>query len=164
MATSKKFAFSPDDFNEFHVLKIPFLLYLVLIYLNKYFLLVILPSIGGGDLSAIVKWFKIDLLMMTSCLPALVLLVASLYRIPNPKKWPKPIWEKGQLLLLISSIMDFVILASYVALDWRILDTGLMVLLAIDVAIFVYLLRSTYLKEMFKEFPEEVEKNNLKKE
>lgn len=155
---AKKFIYTPDDFNEFHVLKIPFLLYLVLIYLNKYFLLVVLPSIGGGDLTAIVKWFKIDLLMMTSCLPALALLVASLYRIPNPKKWPKPIWLKGRILLLISSAMDFVILASYIALEWRMLDTGMVVLLAIDVAIFIYLLRSNYLKEMFKEFPEEIEK------
>jgi hypothetical protein len=158
MANPKKFLFSPDDFNEFHVLKIPFLLYLVLIYLNKYFLLVVLPSIGGGDLTAIVRWFKIDWLMMISCLPALALLVASLYRIPTPKKLPKLVWEKGRLLLLISSALDFVILASYVALDWRILDTGLAALLAIDVAIAVYLLRSNYLKEMFKEFPEEVEK------
>jgi len=158
MATSKKFIFSPDDFNEFHVLKIPFLLYFVLIYLNKYFLLVVLPSIGAGDLTAIIRWFKIDWLMMMSCLPALALLVASLYRIPTPKKLPKLVWEKGLILLLISSAMDFVILASYIALERRILDTGLIILLAVDVAIFVYLLRSKYLKEMFKEFPEEVEK------
>jgi len=96
--------------------------------------------------------------MMMSCLPALALLVASLYRIPTPKKLPKLVWEKGLILLLISSAMDLVILASYIALERRILDTGLIILLEVDVAIFVYLLRSKYLKEMFKEFPEEVEK------
>lgn len=158
MANPKKFIFSPDDFNEFHVLKIPALLYFILIYLNKYFLLVVLPSIGGGDLNAIAKWFKIDLLMMTSCFPALVVLIVSLYRMPAHIKWAKGWWEKSRILLMISSAMDFAILASYVALERRILDTGLMVLLAINVAIIVYLLRSEYLKEMFKEFPEEVEK------
>ncbi len=157
---AKKFIYTPDDLNGLNVLKIPFSFYFILIYLNKYFLLVVLPvlALGGLDLSAIAKWFKIDLLMMTSCFPALAVLIVSLYRMPTHIKWAKAWWEKSGILLMISSAMDFAILASYVALERRILDTGLMVLLAIDVAIIVYLLRSEYLKEMFKEFPEEVEK------
>lgn len=155
---AKKFTFSPDDFNQFNVLKIPFSFYLMLIYLNKYFLLVVLPSIGGGDLSAIAKWFRIDLLMMTSCFPALAVLVVSLYRMPTHQKWAQAWWEKGGVLLIISSAMDLIILSSYVFLEKRILDTGLVTLLAINVGIIVYLLRSKYLKEMFREFPEEIEK------
>jgi hypothetical protein len=158
---AKKFIYTPDDFNEFHVLKIPFLLYFVLFYLNKYFLLVIfpgLPVIGGADFSAIAKWFKIDWLMMMSCLPALAVLIASLYRIPTPKKFPKLIWNKGLILLLISSAMDLIVLSSYVILERRVFDLGTFILLLINVGIIVYLLRSKYLKEMFKEFPEELEK------
>ncbi len=155
---AKKFIYTPDDFNEFHVLKIPVLLYFVLLYLNKYFLLVVLPSIGAGDLTAIVRWFKIDALMMMSCFPALAVLIASLYRIPTPKKFPILIWNKGLILLLISSAMDLIVLSSYVILERRIFDLGTFVLLLINVGIIVYLLRSKYLKQMFKEFPEELEK------
>jgi hypothetical protein len=155
---AKKFVFSPDDFNQYNVLKIPSSLYLMLIYLNKYFLLVVLPSIGAGDLSAIVKWFKIDLLMMTSCFPALAVLIAALYRIPSPHKWAKPVWKNGGFLLMISSAMDLIILSIYIVLERRIADTPLIALLAINVGIIIYLLRSAYIKEMFKEFPEEVAK------
>jgi len=158
MSNPKKFIFSPTDFNEHHVLKAPSLFILVLLYLNKYFLLVVLPSIGGGDLSVVSKWFKIDALMMTSCLPALAVLIALLYRIPTAKEWAKTIWKNGLVLLLLSIAMDFVILSTYIAIDKRILDTGTIILLLIDAAIMAYLFRSPYLKEMFKEFPEESEK------
>jgi len=158
MSNPKKFIFSPTDFNEHHVLKAPSLFILVLLYLNKYFLLVVLPSIGGGDLSVVSKWFKIDALMMTSCLPALAVLIALLYRMPTAKEWAKTIWKNGLVLLLLSIAMDFVILSTYIAIDKRILDTGTIILLLIDAAIMAYLFRSPYLKEMFKEFPEESEK------
>ncbi|MEY3218895.1 MAG: hypothetical protein RIT27_252 [Pseudomonadota bacterium] len=158
MSNPKKFIFSPIDFNEHHVLKAPSLLVLVLIYLNKYFLLVVLPSVGGGDLSVIAKWFKIDAVMMLSCLPALAVLIALLYRMPPVKQWAKTIWEHGWVLLLLSSAMDFIVLTTYVYIDKRILDTGTIILMLIDVAIMVYLIRSAYLKEMFKEFPEDIEK------
>lgn len=157
---AKKFAFSPDDFNQFNVLKIPFSIYLMLIYLNKYFLLVVLPALtlGSLDLSAIAKWFRIDLLMMTSCFPALVVLIVSLYRMPAHIKWAKTWWEKSRNLLMISSAMDLLILSSYIVLEKRLLDIGLAILLAINIGIIVYLMKSEYLKEMFKEFPEEIEK------
>jgi hypothetical protein len=155
---AKKFIFSPDDFNEYQVLKIPSLLYLILIYLNKYFLIVVLPSIGAGDLTVIAKWFKIDVLMMLSCFPALAVLIASLYRIPTPKKFPKLIWNKGLILLTISSALDLIVLGSYVILERRVFDLGTLVLLLINAGIIVYLWKSKYLKEMFKEFPEEIEK------
>lgn len=155
---AKKFIFSPDDFNEYQVLKIPPLLYLILIYLNKYFLIVVLPSIGAGDLSVIAKWFKIDALMMLSCFPALAVLIASLYRIPTPKKFPKLIWNNGLILLTISSVLDLLILGSYVILERRVFDLGTLILLLINAGIIVYLWKSEYLKEMFKEFPEEIDK------
>lgn len=155
---AKKFIFSPDDFNEYQVLKIPSLLYLILIYLNKYFLIVVLPSIGAGDLTVIAKWFKIDALMMLSCFPALAVLIASLYRTPTPKKLPKLIWNKGLILLTISSALDLIVLGSYVILERRVFDLGTLVLLLINAGIIVYLWKSKYLKEMFKEFPEEIEK------
>ncbi len=155
---AKKFIFSPDDFNEYQVLKIPSLLYLILIYLNKYFLIVVLPSIGAGDLTVIAKWFKIDALMMLSCFPALAVLIASLYRAPTLKKLPKLIWNKGLILLTISSALDLIVLGSYVILERRVFDLGTLVLLLINAGIIVYLWKSKYLKEMFKEFPEEIEK------
>lgn len=159
MSNPKKFIFSPIDFNEHHVLKAPSLFILVLLYLNKYFLLVVLPNMPMmGNMNEIVKWFKIDFLMMASCLPALAVLIALLYRTIPVKEWAKKIWKNGLILLLLSIAMDLVILSTYAAIDKRILDTGTVILLLIDAAIMAYLFRSPYLKEMFKEFPEEPEK------
>jgi hypothetical protein len=151
--TMTKYRF--EDYNEYNVLKIPLLLILVNIYLLKQFLIFALPMIS--TIPFLVKFahqqFSIPLVL--SGIPALLMIVAMLRRIPKTRsRILRKIWGWGKTLLLSSLVLEMGFIILYIVLGLKTFNETSLIFLYLDLVFIIYLLKSQRVRDVFAEFPE----------
>jgi len=149
----------PQDIDDNGALRVRLTLWVVLIFLNRHLLLLVLGAVSvyvgsrsgidaagfAGLLSG--PWF------MAACLPAFPVLCVALLRRPTAGSLPRLLWRSGLPLLLAAAATDAVLLA--VRLYQRPQDFTLLHVSAavLDVYVAMYLLRSRYVRALFRDFP-----------
>lgn len=149
--------YSLEDFDQYHVLKIPLLLWLSTFYLLKYPLLYALPAVPAmGSAEYLTKFVIAHFhwsLLVFSCLPAALVLVAMMRRRPTAGAAVRRIWTYGRGLLLLAVVADLSIQAALIVGQQQKLSEYVLVIGYLDVMLWLYLWRSRRVREVFKQFP-----------
>lgn len=153
--------YSPEDFDRNFVLKPSPGLILLMFYAARHFLFVLLaynPSPRLGSAFSFLQHYATPTSLLFG-LPALLVIVAWVQRIPNAKGIWRAIWRQGKWLLSLSILSHFAflvysagpdILGSYVLTDSARLAV---VILGVDVLSLYYLWRSPRVSDVFADFP-----------
>lgn len=153
----KKPRYKLEDFNQYHVLKIPHLFFVIGVYLLKYPILILLPWIpmmgNASYLTGFVNRHIHWTLLIFSCVPAALMLVAGVRRTPKASVQTRWIWAHGRSLLLFALAADLVILAGLILGHRQKLSEYALIVGYLDVMFIVYVWRSQRLREVFKQFP-----------
>lgn len=147
--------YSFEDYNEYSVLKIPFLLVLVNIYLLKQLLIFVLPMISS--IPFLVKFahqhFSIALLL--SSIPAALVIVGMLRRVPKTRsriiRW---IWRQGRMLLLFNLVLEVSFIILFIGLGIEKFNEVSLTFIYLDVVLIIFLVKSQQMQDVFAEFPE----------
>jgi hypothetical protein len=146
-------------YDENLVLKVPAMLWLVILYGIRHFLFVGFAKLMPMDIVTI-PWinFQTSPFFMLADLPAALVLFAIGHRVPNGQNFMRRVWKSGRWLLLasyVASITLFSCLNKDVLADpssWDFPDAMLVAMM--DVVIVAYLLRSERVRDVFRDFPD----------
>ncbi len=145
--------YSFEDYNEDNVLKIPYLLVVLNIYLLKQFVIFLLPMISSIPYFKILAHEQFHIALLTSSLPAVFVMISMIRRVPSTKSvlliW---FWKNGSNLLLFSLISELLLLSLFIKFEVLQLYGMNLMFIYIDVVFIVYLLRSTRVRDVFAEF------------
>ncbi|MDJ0807814.1 MAG: DUF2919 family protein [Gammaproteobacteria bacterium] len=162
---TKQLLYRPQDFTEDGVLRIGFLLWAVLVFLNRHLILLLFGAVtsfvGGrfgldsSGLNALYSnpWF------LLSGLPAVAVLIAALRRDRKAGGIIRRLWRHGRWLLLISAGVDLLLLITLGMLTRA--DINLLHILGgvLDSYVLLYLYRSAWVRVRFADFPAAQEKS-----
>ncbi len=160
MAVTDKI-YTPDDYNQHNVLKVPSYLPLILAYLLRYPVLYIVPYVPAMNDAEFLKAFaaqQFNWSLLPSVIPILLVVYALVRRIPEGGRIARLVWARGRELLLFAVTVNILSVLLYTALDLKGLNDLLVVFTYLDVLLLVFFLRSKRLRDLFSEFPE-AEKN-----
>lgn len=146
--------YTPDDYNKYDVLKLPFLLIIATVYGCKYLFFFILPMFSAK--APFLKDFahqQLDLGLILSCIPALLVLVSMIRRGPKAQDIFRAFWTRGDKLLRFTLLAEAALLIAYVISGRREVDLSLLIFLYCDIMFLIYLFRSRRVKDVFTEFP-----------
>lgn len=156
-------SYTLDDYNQYGVLHVPFLLALSTFYLLKHWLIALLTLIpmtsDTGSIPSLLTTFLpiknyTNTLLLYSCIPTLFVSVSMAKRHPKTRstllRW---IWCNGKRLLLSSLLLETGIVLFYIISSLKKLDEGWLMLLYIDGVLMLYLMRSQRVRDVFAEFP-----------
>ncbi len=149
--------YTPDDYNQHSVLKVPGYLPLLLLYLLRYPVLYIIPNIPMVKSAEFLKGFaeqQFDIILLLSIVPVLLLGFALFKRTPQGSEPFRKIWAKGRKLLLFSVSINLLGVLLYTALGWKKFDELLLMFTYLDVVLLAFIWRSKRLCDVFSEFPE----------
>ncbi|WP_069470327.1 DUF2919 family protein [Candidatus Marithrix sp. Canyon 246] len=143
-----------EDYNEYHVLKIPSLLIVLNIYLLKYFVIFLLPMISAIPFFKTLAHDQFHIALLTCSLPAVFVLISMIRRVPSTKSvlliW---FWKNANNLLLFSLISELVLLSLFLWFEIQQLNGINLMFIYLDVIFIVYLIRSKRIIDVFAEFP-----------
>jgi hypothetical protein len=154
--------YTPDDYNQYNVLDVPFSLVLANVYLLKHYLIVAIPffakvpfiNIAALPLANVLpSQGQSNMLLLYSCIPALLVGISMARRLPHSGDYLRWIWQRGRLLLLSSIILEMLISIIYVLLEINTFSTSTLIFLYIDAVLIVFLFKSQRAKDAFAEFP-----------
>jgi tetratricopeptide (TPR) repeat protein len=147
--------YAPWHYDRFYRLKVPFLLWLAMLYGLAPAAFLIPQARSAADL-----WGELlgDWRMVPACLPILLVMVAAGYRVPETGRWMRSAWRYGRQLMLagyLGSAAVFVVLHRQVlaSVDHLLFPVALSILL-LDAAAIAYLFGSHLLRDLFADFPE----------
>ncbi len=149
--------YTPDDYNEHDVLKVPVSLIVTLLFALKHYIFVIAIALGARR-SATLKDFlwglDTDIVILLTMLPALVVALAMMKRHPGAPDTVRWIWKHGLLLLWATLSADAVVLGLKLLLSER--GGGILsyFLVFLDVWFIYYLYVSKRIRDVFLEFPQ----------
>jgi hypothetical protein len=154
--------YSPEDFDEHLCLKPSVAMILAMMYAARHLVLIFLayfPGMAGNTGGAFIKDMLSPYLVATD-LPALLLLLAWRFRVPDAGRFWRAIWRHGRALLMLTLLAQLVLLA---AMHWAPLlieaaPRGRANVLVVTYALlhfFVlgYVLMADRLKAVFTDFP-----------
>ncbi len=153
--------YPPEDFDGNFALKPSPALVLLMFYAARHFLFVLLaynPSPRLGSAFGFLQHYTTPISLLFG-LPALLVILAWLRRMPKAESIWRVVWRRGKGLLSLSILSHFVflahsagpdILASYVLSDSARL---VVVNLGVDVLALYYLWRSPRVSDVFADFP-----------
>lgn len=144
-------------YDEHLVLRVPPLLWLVMVILVRHFLLVLLTFIPRtGDAMTYLRDL-VDPLFLISDLPAAVVLFAGVRRRPGAPDWIRNLWSKGRTLLSASALLYLAILIVNLAASGRHIDRAIneavIFSVLLHLLIITYLARSRLVRDVFRQFP-----------
>ncbi|MDM8546302.1 DUF2919 family protein [Candidatus Venteria ishoeyi] len=146
-----------DDYNDFNVLKTPWLLLLITIYLAKYPLLLMVPYIPRVDIGHLETFFSqnITIYNLLSSIPAiLLLLVMTAKRKPKAGERARWIWQHGKILLLVSVAIEISTILISILIGFFKLNEVVLIFIYLDFVIVFFLLKSRYIVDLFNSFPD----------
>lgn len=159
MSQSSNYGIS--DIADDGTLKIPLILWAVMIYLSRHLGLVLLGGLStfmssrmGVDVSGISSLYSGPLFMLAS-IPALLVLIASLRRAARAGRVIRTLWRYGRWLLMAAALAELAILIIQVASAHTHIKFNELHLLAaiLDLYIVWYLLKSRRARDTFADFP-----------
>ncbi len=148
--------YTPDDYNQHDVLKIPTYLPLILLYMLRYPVLYVLPYVpmmkDAGFLENFAKQ-QFDWVLLLMVIPVLLVGFALFQRTPKGTEKARKIWQHGRTLLLFALIVNVVGVFLYAALGLKKFDEFLLVFTYLDCMLLLFLWRSKHILDIFSEFP-----------
>ena len=157
--------YSPDDFDEHLCLKPSVAMILAMMYAARHLVLIFLayfPGMAGSTGGAFIKEMLSPYLVATD-VPALLLLLAWRFRVPESGLFWRALWRHGRALLLLALVAQLVLLAT---MHWgpmlieapRTRGNVLVVSYALlHLYVLGYVLMSDRLKAVFQDFPKPAE-------
>ena len=154
--------YTPDDYNKYNVLNVPPSLLWANLYLLKHYLIFAVPFFAkipliskiAKPLSNVIPSEEYSgVLLLYSCIPALLVLVSMARRLPHSQDYMRWIWKRGRQLLLTSIILEMVIIAIYLLLEIQKFSSVTLAFLYIDVVLIVFLFKSRRVNDALAEFP-----------
>lgn len=146
-------------YDDRFILKVSPLLWLVMFYSMRHFLLFLFVSLSQSASLMGVVADEVDIRLMASDCLALVVLIAYFGRLgKKPGELFRRLWHSGRWLLLAATALNTVLLP--LILWKKIADLNLVVLtlLELNAVVIIYLMRSTLVRDIFADFPAAVEK------
>jgi hypothetical protein len=142
-----------DLYDDKGVLKPTMLLIVLILYTSRYLLLIgfkILSEVSSTH-NLLVNLIPSNWLVVPSIFCGL-LFISLLLRKEGANSFIKRIWSLGYIILLASLMADFILL-SYFFIHGSLLDELFYVVGFIDAVLLAHLLMSSYIRDVFKEFP-----------
>lgn len=147
--------YPPEDYNTYHVLKVPVTILLLGLYLLKHPFFLALPYVIEARTVSDFAATQFDPgLMVLGVVAALWLFIGMSRRVPGAAKWVEWMWKHTYGVLIGAVALDALGYGVYLALGLKSLDAGMLGLLYLDAMILFFLYRSTYSREMFQQFPQ----------
>jgi len=165
--------YTPDDYNQYNVLNVPSSLVLVNLYLLKHYFIVAIPFFANIPLigriasplsNVIPSQEHSGILLLYTCIPALLVSISMARRVPHSKEYIRWIWKRGRELLLSSIILEILIISAYLLLGIHKFSSVTLIFLYIDAVLIVFLFKSKCVNDAFAEFPAFEEKEEYFKE
>jgi len=154
--------YTPDDYNQYNVLNVPLPLALANFYLLKHYLIAAIPFFAKIPLLGRIASPLMDILpsqehsgvlLLYSCIPALLVAISMARRLPHSGDYLRWIWKRGRALLLSSIILEMLIITVYLWLDIHKFSSVTLIFLYIDAVLILFLFKSRRAKDAFAEFP-----------
>ena len=155
--------YTPDNYNQYDVLKLPSFLVLTTIYLLKHYFIFAFPIMAHIPIIGRVIQPLIQVMpsaqyssgaLLYSCIPALLVLISMAKRKPTAAAWLGWIWKRSKWLLLSSIVLEIALFSLYIVLDIKKLNEVILMFIYIDVVLIIYLIRSQRARDAIAEFPE----------
>lgn len=149
-------------------LKVSPLLWLSLLYAIRHFFIYKAASLMPFEVGAI-TWLNLQaqVIFMWCDLPALLVLIATGHRVPNALRVMRWVWLHGKTILSISYLLS---LCSFIYLNVHLLSTPnldeslfAVVIVMTDVAVLIWLWRSSLVSDIFAEFPDALDEKSEQK-
>lgn len=154
--------YSFEDYNQYNVLKIPFVLILANLYLIKQIIIFVLPMISSIPFLVKLAHEHFSVPLLLSSIPALLVIMAMFRRVPKThSRIIRGIWQWGRVLLLSSLVLEIGFIILYVVLDIKKFNEVSLMFLYIDVVLIIILVKSQRVRDAFAEFPEKKQKGNV---
>lgn len=146
------------DVDRHGVLKVPFHLWVGLAYLARHWLILViaLASVRRSPETLVLVKDSLSWLTLFFEIPSLLLLVAGLFRHPQAGKFWAFVWRKGVWIigLTVAANSGFLVWWLWQADYWsRWPELFLASCLLLDFAILFGVYQSTYIRQIFSEFP-----------
>ena len=152
-------AYPVDRYDEHLVLKIPTLLWFVMLFLVRHAILVLLSFLPRTADAMTYLRDLVDPLFLLADVPAAVVLFAAVRRKPGVPGWIPALWQRGRPLLASSALLYLLLLIASLATSARPLlptvNEALILSILLNLAIFAWLVRSPLVKDVFADFPVE---------
>jgi hypothetical protein len=148
--------YTPDDYDQYNVLKIPAGLGLLLMYLLKYPILLLLSKLPkAGDMTIITQFVyqHMNLGVLLASIPAALVVYAMSQRIPTGNSFARWLWRRGWVLLLLSLLFQLASPLAYILLGKSQFSDAVLVFGYLDAMFLLYMWRSRRLRDVFLEFP-----------
>jgi len=148
----------PSHYYDDHlVLRVPPVLWIAMAFLVRDVALLAVTFIPrSGDAIIVLRDF-VQPLFLAADLPALLVLAIALRRKPDSPDWMRRIWGWGRQLLALSAVLHLGLWAARFGMvhHWNPyqINEGVILSLALDAVILVYLLTSPLLRDLFRDFP-----------
>ena len=156
---TKRLVFSPQDFTKDGVLQIGFILWTVMLFLNRHLILLVFGAVtslvgsrSGLDSSELVSLYSNPWFLLTS-LPATAVLVAAVRRDHKAGKIVRWLWHQGRRLLMLSAGLELALLIAFLILHRFELNELHLVGAILDSYVLLYLKRSAWAQARFADFP-----------
>lgn len=156
---TRQLQYRPQDFTEAGVLRIGFILWAVLLLLNRHLILLVFGAVTnlvgsrlGLDSSGLATLYSSPWFLLAG-LPAVAVLIAALRRDRKAGRLIRGLWRHGRWLLALSAGLDLallIILGMLTRLDINLLHVVGGVL---DSYVILYLIRSAWARARFSDFP-----------
>jgi hypothetical protein len=147
----------PSRYDEHLTLKVPVTLWLVLAFLLRHLLLLgitFLPT-TGEEITALRDLIRPAYL--AADLLALPVAIVATRRRPRAPDWMRRLWPLGRALLTASALLYLALLGWQIATGGEPLisavDEAVLISALLNLAVVVYLWRSTLVRDVFREFP-----------
>jgi len=149
--------YTPDDYNQHNVLKVPGYLPLILLYMLRYPVLYVLSynPLMGSSLEFLEHFAgkQLNWLVLLASVPVLLIVAAMVQRTPLGSSFIRRIWQHGHMLLLFSISTSLFGILLYALLGWKSFNELFLVLTYLDFMLLLFLWRSKRIRDVFSEFP-----------
>ena len=144
-------------YNHHDVLRLNAMYWVITLFLSRHLILLILLGVsagrGGAGPRIPALAALLDPVFFVTDIPAVILLFVAGARLPRSGAVTRSFWRKGQYFLLASCVLYIALLLwqqganiiRFQPLTWG--------LLATNIGVMVYVMKSRYLRDMFSEFP-----------
>lgn len=159
---TEKYKYDFLRYNKFHVLKPNFMVILAGAFLAKETFLIVMAmalsfksrgAAAGSDVFAVLM----NKMLLPANLPVLILLWAFSQRNPEGSDYAKKIWMYGRELMVFSASMALAIFYMTNQIYLHLFSVFHLSVAGAYIAVIIYLMTSTFVTDLFKEFPQKSE-------
>lgn len=144
-------------YNHHNVLRITFIVWAIGLFLSRDLLFLFMVGVSkgrsGNNPAPPAQDVIPDLTLVFAAIPAVIVLIAAGARLPRSGTAARFVWRWGREFLLASVILYFVILGWTNGPDIAAIGPITWGFVVINLLIAAYLLSSSYIKDLFAEFP-----------